>query len=112
MTRSLRLHGGLMLATSAAVALELAGWHSPVRALAVAGFVLIVPGWALLDIWSLARGWAGIAFVLGTNVALATIVPLALLYAGLWSPTAALLILAAIAAGATAAAWLRGKGET
>jgi len=88
----------------AAVTLQLVDWHSPVRAIAVASFVLIAPGWAVLDIWRLTSGWAGVSMILAVNLALATLIPGALLYAHAWSPTAALLVLAAVTVlGATIA---------
>ena len=96
----------LVASATAASGFELAGGHSPVRAIVVLGFVLVAPGYALLRGWGLAHGWHGAALTVALSVALATIVPGALLYAGAWSPRAALLILAGVTITASIASVL------
>ena len=79
-----------------AVALQVTGWSSPVPPLVVLAFVCIGPGWAILRFWDLARGWAGVGLAVAVSLSLAIIVPGVLLYAGAWSPLAALVILAGV----------------
>lgn len=84
----------LSLMTASVVLLVLTDTQSPVRGLVAAAFVLLAPGWALLDIWDLAGGWIGAALVVALSISLATIVPLLLFYANAWSSDTALLVLA------------------
>ena len=109
--RSLVVPGGLLAVTIAALALELAGERSAPRAALVSAFVLVAPGWAILRVWDLASGWAGVAGVLAVSIALATIVPGALLYAHAWSPTAAIVILAGVTLAGCVAGLIRSGRE-
>jgi hypothetical protein len=84
-------------------ALVVAGVGQPVQGLAVVAFVLVVPGWAVLDCWDLAGGWIGAALVVAVSVSLATALATAQLYLGLWSPIGTLLGLVAITVGAQVA---------
>ncbi|HEY2223994.1 MAG TPA: hypothetical protein VGI02_18245 [Actinomycetospora sp.] len=84
-------------------ALVVADVSSPVRGVLVFVFVMVVPGWALLDCWDLARGWLGVALVVATSTSLATATATAQLYLGLWSPTATVLVLVLITVCAQAA---------
>jgi hypothetical protein len=90
--------GPVLLTQLAAVAvvLQVTGWSSPVPPLVVLAFVCIGPGWAILRLWDLARGWAGVGLAVAVSLSLAIIVPGVLLYAGAWSPLAALVILAGV----------------
>ena len=71
------------------------------RAPIVLAFLAFVPGWALLSLWDLGRGWAGAGLAIAVSLALATIVPGALMYAGAWSPFAALAILVGLTVAAS-----------
>ena len=75
----------------AAAAFTIAGSQSAVRAVLVGVFVLVVPGWSLLEIWELTHGWLGFALVVATSTALASAVATVMLYLGTWSPTITLL---------------------
>lgn len=97
------LAGFVLLAAAPVVA----DWESFVRAILVGLFVLIVPGWAILDVWDLARGWTGAGLAISLSLALATIVPGALLYSHAWSPLAALLILFGVTLAASVASAIR-----
>jgi len=90
-----------------AVALQDARWSTSVRAPVVLAFLAFVPGWAILAVWDLARGWAGIGLMIAVSISLAVIVPGALMYAGTWSPFTALVILAGVTEVASLAAILR-----
>jgi hypothetical protein len=92
-----------------AVALQSTASTSPIRALIPVAFVSVGPGWALLGLWDLARGWAGLGLAIALSLSLATIVPGAMLYAGLWSPFSALVALAGITVLASAATIARGR---
>lgn len=83
------------------VAVQDPRWPTSVRAPVVLAFLAIVPGWALLSMWDLARGWAGVGLAIAVSLALATIVPGALMYAGAWSPFTALVILVALTVAAS-----------
>ena len=88
-------------------ALVVADVASLVRAALVFVFVMVVPGWALLDHWDLAVGWAGAGLVVATSTSLATAIATAQLYLGLWSPTATVLLLALVTVCAQAARGIR-----
>jgi hypothetical protein len=89
--------GSLLLIVLAILALAVQGISSgPVRPAVVLGFVAFGPGWAILRLWSLASGWAGLALVLSVSLGLAMVVSGGMLYAGVWSPLASLAVLAGI----------------
>jgi hypothetical protein len=90
-----------------AVALQATGWSSPVRTVVVVAFVSVGPGWAVLGVWDLAHGWAGVAIAIALSLSLATIVPGAFLYAGHWSPNWTLASLAALTFLASSATVVR-----
>ncbi|OLT10041.1 hypothetical protein BJF78_29390 [Pseudonocardia sp. CNS-139] len=100
---------GLSLLAVAVAVLVLLDVRSPVRVAFVLVFVLTAPGWALLDWQGLARGWLGAALAVATSVSLATVVATAQLYAGVWSPTATVLVLALVTVAASALS-LRRRG--
>jgi hypothetical protein len=112
-SRPFRLVEPFLLMQFAALAITLQATRStsPIRALIPLAFVSVGPGWALLRLWDLTRGWAGLALAIALSLSLATIVPGALLYAGLWSPLSALVALAGITVLASAAIIVRGRPE-
>ena len=81
------------------------------RAPIVLAFLAFVPGWALLSLWDLARGWAGAGLAIAVSLALATIVPGALMYAGAWSPFTALVILVGLTMAASVEPVVKGWPE-
>jgi hypothetical protein len=105
--RDRRLAAFRVVVAMVAVALQGAGWPASVRAPVVLAFVAIVPGWAILAVWDLARGWAGIGLMVAVSISLAIVVPSALMYAGTWSPFTALVILAAVTEVASIAVIVR-----
>ena len=84
----------LTMSAALAILLNLFGGQSVLRAAVVITFIVLVPGWSLLDIWNLARGWIGLSLSVALSVSLATIVALAELYTHSWSPDTTLLALA------------------
>jgi hypothetical protein len=101
------LPGVLALAAVAAVSLALLDVGSPVRALVVAGFVLLAPGLAILDVVDLASGWFGIALACALSIALGTLVATVQLFTGTWSPDLALVVLALVTVAANVASAVR-----
>ena len=59
-TRSIGASLLLIVLAGAAVALQWADWQAPVRAVVVLAFIVFGPGWAVLRLWDLAGGWAGV----------------------------------------------------
>jgi hypothetical protein len=84
---------GLALLAAVGVLLVVADVQSPIRAVVVGLFVLVAPGWAVLDHWGLVRGWIGAALVVATSISLTTGLLLVQLYAGVWSPRIGLTLL-------------------
>lgn len=97
----------LMVLAAGAVALQWASWEAPVRAVVVVTFVVIGPGWAVLRLWGLDRGWEGIGLVLAVSLALAMVVAGGAVYAGWWSPLRILEILAGVTVVASLASLVR-----
>jgi hypothetical protein len=97
----------LILLALGAVALQWADWEVPVRAIVVVAFVVIGPGWAVLRLWGLARGWDGLALALAVSLALAMVVAGITVYAGWWSPLGTLEALAAVTVVAALASLVR-----
>jgi hypothetical protein len=79
---------------------------SAIRGVPVLVFVMAVPGLALLRCWDLARGWLGVALVVTTSVALATVLVAAQLALHLWSPTGSVLGLVLVTVCAEIARYL------
>jgi len=73
-----------------------------VRAPIVIGFVLVCPGLAIVRLVGIRPATAQLAVGVALSVALAILVPAALLYARAWSPRSALAILVAITISASA----------
>ena len=90
-----------------AVALQRTSWAVPVRPIIVVTFITVGPGWAILRLWGLASGWAGLALVIAMSLSLAMIVSGIMLYAGAWSPFASLVALACVTVGASAISLVR-----
>jgi len=107
--RDAAVPAALVLLACASLVLVVAGTEGLARALVVGVFVAVAPGWAILEALGLARGWAGVAIAIALSLSLATIIPGALLYAGAWSPVAALAILAGLTVAASTARVARGR---
>jgi hypothetical protein len=88
-------------------ALVVADPSSPVRAVLVFLFVMVVPGWALLGGLGLAGGWLLVALAVATSTSLATAIATAQLYLGVWSPTGTLLVLVLVTVCAQVARGIR-----
>jgi hypothetical protein len=87
---------GLIALAVLALAAQAVDWSVPVRPVIVLAFVAVGPGWAILRPFGLARGWAGFGLVIAVSLALAMLVSGAMLYAGVWSPFASLVVLATV----------------
>src|SRR3954468_16432582 len=76
----------------------IAGLHdvSPARTLLMAWFLCVAPGLAFLGFLRLSDPWLQAALVPAMSLAIDAAVAGALSYTGLWSPSAAVLILIAI----------------
>jgi hypothetical protein len=112
--RSGSVAGSVLLVALAmiAVALQWTSWAAPVRPIIVVTFITIGPGWAILRLWGLASGWAGLALVIATSLSLAMIVSGLMLYAGAWSPFASLVALASVTVGASTISLVRARRDS
>jgi uncharacterized membrane protein len=106
--RRVMLHAAAILLTGgAAGALFAIGWHSPVRVVLVLAFLLFGPGLALGELLELRDPVQRLAVATGASLALETIVGVALLYAGAYSPELVFAIVLGISAAVLAAAVVR-----
>lgn len=92
-----------------AVGLAAAGVPEPVRAVCVATFVLVGPGWAVLAAWNLVAGPLGVALAVATSIALAVCLAVLQLYTGTWSPIATFLGLISITVGGVVTTLVRAR---
>lgn len=109
--RSIAVSVSLIALAAAAVALQWADWAVPVRAVVVMTFITIAPGWALLRVWGLAEGWAGVGLAIAVSLSLAMALAGATVYAGIWSPLGALAGLAGITIVAAAVSLVRARRQ-
>lgn len=87
----------IVLFSTLAVALAVfGGVGSPWRPLVVFWFLLVCPGMALVGLFLPRDGVATVTLALALSIALDTLIAMALLYAGYWSPRAGLVVLIAI----------------
>lgn len=95
-----RLLWPVALLSAAGAALSAYLWDPPgaLRAVVVAGFLLVCPGMAVARLLRLADALAEWLLAVALSVALATLVASATLYAGAWDPGVALVILAGVCA--------------
>jgi hypothetical protein len=84
-----------LLGTAAVVAVAL-DLSSVVRAPIVLAFVLVCPGLALIRLVGVRTATAQLSLGIALSLALDVLVPASLLYAGVWSPSAALGILVGV----------------
>ncbi|MDQ3669800.1 MAG: DUF1616 domain-containing protein [Actinomycetota bacterium] len=87
----------------AALAVTFASVDGVARAAVAVPFVLVFPGTALVRLAPVGDLVATATLSVALSIALAIVVPALLVYAGAWSPHAALAILAGVTAGATCA---------
>jgi hypothetical protein len=102
---TLRRAPELIVASSALAMLEgvIATGTSPLRLLAVAWFLTVCPGLAIVGLIGLRDPWLALAVVPALSFAIDVFVGGILSYTGLWSPAAAILVLVALSvAGAVA----------
>jgi hypothetical protein len=90
---------GLVLAATVAVFLDL---PAPIRPIATIAFVLLGPGIAIARLLRLDSHLAEFTLGLALGIAIGGLLTGVMLYLGLWSPTRAFVILAAVAIGALA----------
>ncbi len=110
-TRSIGASLLLIVLAGAAVALQWADWEAPVRAVVVLAFIVFGPGWAVLRLWDLAGGWAGVGLIIALSLSLAMVVASATAYAGIWSPLGAVCGLAGLTIFAAVASLVRVRGQ-
>lgn len=84
----------------AAVAVVLTGFDHPLRAVIVLWFLCVVPGLAVLHPLQLPDPVTGLALVVPLSLAIDALVAGALVYAGIWSPQLATMIVAGISIAA------------
>jgi hypothetical protein len=96
-----------VLAVTVAV-LVIADVQSMFRSVPTFLFLMIAPGLSLLGICGLSRGWLGVALVVATSTSLATLVAMAQLYLGIWSPSGTVVVLALVTVAGQAVA-VRGR---
>ena len=68
------------------------GVGNPVRTALVLTFLCAAPGLALVPLFRI-TGWTGLTLAAGMSLALDSLVPTAMIYAGVWSPDATLAVL-------------------
>jgi hypothetical protein len=92
---------GLIVASAvAAVVVVLTGWDHPLRAILVLWFLCVIPGLAVLHPLELPDPVTGLALVVPLSLAIDALVAGALVYAGLWSPHLATMIVAVLSMAA------------
>jgi hypothetical protein len=88
--------------TGAAGSVVLLGVGNPLRSLFVLPFLIAAPGLALVPLARIG-GWPGLTMAVGLSLALDSLVPTIMIYAGFWSPNATLAVLVLVSlVGATA----------
>jgi hypothetical protein len=106
--RRVMLHAAvILLIGGAAGAVFASGWQSPVRVVLVLGFLLFGPGLALGELLEVRDPVQRLAVATAASLALETIVAVALVYAGAYSPELVFGIVLGISAGVLAAAVIR-----
>ena len=99
--------GVILLSTGAMLQAVAVGGANPPRTLLVVWFLAVCPGWGIMGVLRLADPWLEVATAIALSFAIDVLVTATLSYGGLWSPTAALLILAVVSVcGALAQVWL------
>ena len=111
MTHALRWPVVLALSTLAAGVAVYGGLPGAIRAPVVLWFVLVCPGMALIRLVRLGSVAAELTLAVALSIALAVLVPSALLYADAWSPPLGLAILMALTTAATAADGARARAR-
>jgi hypothetical protein len=102
--------GVILLSAAAMLQAVAAGGANPTRTLLVVWFLAVCPGWGIMGVLRLADPWLEVATATALSLAIDVLVTAALSYGGLWSPTAALLILAVVSVcGALAQVWLAAR---
>jgi hypothetical protein len=84
----------------AAVAFVLIGWDHPLRSLVVLWFLCVIPGLAVLHPLELPDPVTGLALVVPLSLAIDALVAGILVYAGVWSPHLAIMIVAVLSIAA------------
>jgi O-antigen/teichoic acid export membrane protein len=111
--RRVLLRAAAILSIGGAVAVVLAiDWQSPVRVVLALGFLLFGPGLALGELLQVRDPVQRLALATGASLALETLVALALIYAGAYSPELAFAIVLGVSAAALAGAVARAVHTT
>jgi hypothetical protein len=100
MMRTYYLCPGIIILSVVAVGLvALGNAHAPLRPLIALWFLFICPGMALVRPLRLRETRVMLSLAVALSLALDTVVAAVMLYAGMWSPNAALVVLMIIASG-------------
>jgi uncharacterized membrane protein len=97
----------LLLATLVSAACYWADWRSPIRVAIALVFLLFLPGLAVAELARVADALERLVVGIGASVALETLVAVAFLYAGLFTPGRVFAVVVASTAVIAAAAALR-----
>jgi hypothetical protein len=92
----------VLLSALGAVWASAGGWEQPWRTAVVFWFVAVVPGLAMLPWLGVSERLARATLAVAVSVALAAIASEGLAIAGVWSPTALIITLAAVSVAASA----------
>lgn len=88
----------IVAVASLVVLFAVAQVHSPVRAVLVVVFLLVGPGLAYVPLLGLRDPVLELVLAVGLSIALETLLVTGQVYAGLWSPTGSLVLVALLAA--------------
>jgi hypothetical protein len=99
----------LVGSTALAAALYATNWHSPVRVAVTVVFVLFLPGLALAELAPLADAAERLVVGIGASLALETLLAVAFLYAGFFTPGRVFAVTLLVTVGFTAIAALRAR---
>ena len=97
----------LLVATPVAAACYWTNWHSPVRVAIMLVFLLFLPGLAIAELAGVPDALERLVVALGASLALETLVAVAFLYAGLFTPGRVLSVVLVSTAMAAAVAAIR-----
>jgi hypothetical protein len=107
-----RLCSALIVASTLATGiLVFGGFGAPLRPLVVLAFLLVCPGLALVRLLRIGEAVTELTLGVALSVALAVVVPVAMLYAGDWSPKQSLALLIAATLAASVPELLRPRTE-
>jgi uncharacterized membrane protein len=99
--------GTVVVVTVLAAAAYVTAWQSPVRLAAALAFMLVGPGLALSDLIQTRDPWHRLLLAISGSLAVETLIAVALVYAGRFTPERAFAILAIFTVALAVAAVIR-----